>query len=145
MDQKTTKKATGSKQTTKKSRTGTKNTVVEGLKIKELCDLVEVCALSGVKELKLGTIYITFGQLAEHNRTFVGTRSSRTSGETSMEDETDYEASYLEEIAGEEAQMAQILIDDPVAFEEEIMDEMVKGVSNERNESGRVEPALQRQ
>jgi hypothetical protein len=86
---------------------------------KDLCRIIEACNLNGVTKLKFGDVEITFGPVATLDLPKI---SPQIVYPEAREDQTPDKMSPIQKDLLEEARTSQLLVDDPVAFEQEMID-----------------------
>lgn len=123
-----------------KSASGTTSLVAEekvgkvdglGLQAKEICRIIKVCQKSRVLSLELGAIRISFQgansrSVSKEASEIAETKSIPLAGEVSAHADVEVPRSLLtpaDKDALEEAQIAQLMIDDPSAYEKLMIDD----------------------
>ena len=118
------------------SSTGTKNTARKRLSAQDICAIIKQCALSKVETFSYAGIDIKFhsrrnesadqpSQAADHNTTVV----------SEFPEASRDQAQLMDAEALAEAEEAQLLIDDPLAYEQTQIDRHIQ--RNRVNESSR--------
>lgn len=84
------------------------------LSSKDVCSIIKMCAQSKVSELKFGELHLSFGYFSDESRSEVP--NTRISEAKLKEEEQKYIAES--EIRSKDDEIDQMLIEDPVKFEE---------------------------
>jgi hypothetical protein len=118
---------------------------IKALTGKEICNIIEVSAKSGVTELNLGDFRVSFKsegtRLAVEAEPFNYVGTQELANENKQQEEK-FELSIAQERAKEDLELAQSMIDDPMGFEQEVIDSYINGAVDGNNEFGRVESSL---
>lgn len=110
-----------------KSTSGTNIMEIKALSGKDICAIIESCSKSSVRELTIGDMSIKFGPSDQGEKvTVAGTLTPEQIAEASSNPEQD--ESFVEAMQSrtqEDILSTQTLMDDPMAFEEEVMNSFV--------------------
>jgi len=115
---------------------------------REICSIIKACATSGVSEINFGDMNIKFGKEVSKVEAYtepegIQIDSPLPPGKVEHTPQEDYEMDVVQQRAVEELINTQKLIDDPAAFEQDIIDGFIKGDADEEvQESRRIREAL---
>ncbi len=120
---------------------------INTLQGKDICDIIKACAKAGVSEFAVGDFKVKFGKAPEPEGTTApneGTHSTPPQLGTTEEQNQEQQMDILQERALEDLAQAQVLIDSPGQFEDDLVDALVfgKGEANDTQERRRVREAL---
>lgn len=101
--------------------------VVKGFSVTQICRIIKECRKNGVISFKLGELALDFKELAEKAESNMPSRREQRVNEKELG--SVYTASEDEDMHDE-----QLLIDDPIGFEEQQIDRLV-GNSRDGNET----------
>jgi len=101
--------------------------MVTDLSAKDLCRIIEAGARFNLKSLKMGAVELEFadrGRLAIEDlpKTYQYDLPSPESAGAPNETKQEPKASIMESQLLEDARVSQLMVDDPVAFEQEMID-----------------------
>lgn len=120
------------------SRTGTKNTVSFSLSAENICKILSECHTAGVLSLEIPGISVTFHPRRNEDAVKLGQASDLhrelSDEQVTSQKESRDQAELMDQNTLLEAEEAQLLIDDPQAFEKIQMDksiERLRGMSEE--------------
>ena len=104
--------------------TGTNNTVPREFSSKDLCRIIETCHKNGVSKLNFGDVSIDFSNSPDFPQD--GPQVLQDFGDnTDFVTEATDEAGVVDEGLLEEARVSQLMIDDPISFEQEMIDTLI--------------------
>ena len=123
----------GKTPTLMRSNSGTSNVEINGLQGKDICAIIKACAAASVTELKVGDLEVKFGTTAAKEpegttAPYEGTHSLPPQLGTTEEDAQETEEQtfdLLQQRAIEDLAHMQNIIDDPLAFEDDMVDSFV--------------------
>ncbi len=128
------------------SLTGTME--ISRLQGKDICAILKVCADTGVSEFTFGELSIKFGKIQGSEGvqpTFEGTHSlpPQPGKVEKPEEPVEMEMDPIQQLALDDLEKAQLLIDNPSAFEASIMQDHLRGdYGDEGTKARRVESAI---
>jgi len=119
---------------------------IKGLQGKEICNIIKACANARVKKLKIGDFEVDF--LGEGTQpTFAGMPTTEPPKLGTVEEPRQLELSESDKQVFEDLEDAQMMIEDPEGYEQQIIDSHINRhklgeVRHEANERSKTQPAL---
>lgn len=96
--------------------------------VKEICHIIQVCHKNGVSELGLGDLRLSFGEKDRESGVVVRKKPNVPDvDEYSTSDRKELDEKTYVSVSQREFESAQMLIDDPVAFENAEIDAALGG------------------
>lgn len=111
------------------SPTKVARTVQKVFSVKEICHIIQVCHKNGVSGLTLGDFSLSFGENVRESGVASRKRSNLQDVETVLlkNDRAELDEKTYVSVSQKEFESAQMLIDDPVAFENAEIDAALHG------------------
>lgn len=108
------------------------STAINKLTSKQICDILKACDKAKVREFAVGELKVSFFGKGDTGRTFVESKNHVVDLADIVHDEQVGEEISQED--REEMRSAQLMIDDPLGFEQEMVDGYLEqGTANEHN------------
>lgn len=123
---------------TKKWTFGMGNMEIKDFSAKDICTIIQKCRESGVVSLKLGKIEVQFDSLGVERSSIAGKHETPSKIEPVQE----LEVSVKDKRLMEQWHVAQDMIDDPVVYEQAVIDNMLLEETNGSNGPEQAKPAL---